>query len=590
MKNISKIIIAALVTVGFLAACSKIDNLTKVDELPLYKEGKSPILTSSTTTVAATLADTSNTVITFNWTNPGYANDSATTKYVLELDTTGGSFGNAASKTVSGALSTGLTGRELNAILLGYGYPVGITKQLDIRVLSSYANNNERYASNTIKVTVTTFADPSVLAGSTTEVSPTLATSGNKAIDFTWSRSFTGYPGVVTYAIEYDSAGKGFAAPIAISATPYTLTLTQGEINSAALAKGVAGGTTGKLDYRVKATTATGVVAYSNTFSVLINTFFPIRRYYMPGSYQADAGYGPDNWTPETAPELIRDIRTGALNDLYYTYIYFPAGTQFKLTEGRSWSVNYGGENGSLVQNGANFYIENAGVYRVVINATTKKYDIRQGRMGFVGGAVGNGWNPGGAFPNYELGLSQANLFVGLTDFSTGNEWKLIDSDNWNNGSLDIDNVRSYGSATANSGTMDINAGNFPAVSAAGRYRVIWDGRDRNNIKYEMSPATEMRVVGDGIQGVPAWSPGSSPQMTYQGAGIWTITVALLGGKDIKFLAGNDWGAFDYEDNGDAPGGGRKIKWEGGSNFKTPGADGTYTITLNENAQTVTIQ
>jgi hypothetical protein len=101
-----------------------------------------------------------------------------------------------------------------------------------------------------------------------------------------------------------------------------------------------------------------------------------------------------------------------------------------------------------------------------------------------------------------------------------------------------------------------------------------------------------MRVVGDGIQGVPDWNPGASPQMTYAGNGVWTITITLVGGKDIKFLAGNDWGAFDYEDNSGgstATGTPRKIKWEGGNNFKTPTTTGSYTITLNEYTQTVTI-
>jgi hypothetical protein len=32
----------------------------------------------------------------------------------------------------------------------------------------------------------------------------------------------------------------------------------------------------------------------------------------------------------------------------------------------------------------------------------------------------------------------------------------------------------------------------------------------------------------------------------------------------------------------------RKIRWEGGNNFKTPVAAGTYTIILDENNQTVT--
>ena len=101
-----------------------------------------------------------------------------------------------------------------------------------------------------------------------------------------------------------------------------------------------------------------------------------------------------------------------------------------------------------------------------------------------------------------------------------------------------------------------------------------------------------MRLVGDGIQGVPDWNPGASPQMTYSGNGVWTLTIALKADKSIKFLAGNDWGAFDYEDNSgqsQATGTPRKIKWDGGPDFKTPAAAGTYTITLNENTQTVTI-
>jgi hypothetical protein len=194
-------------------------------------------------------------------------------------------------------------------------------------------------------------------------------------------------------------------------------------------------------------------------------------------------------------------------------------------------------------------------------------------------------------FPNYALGNSATNLFVGLTDFTTDG-WKLIDNDAWNNGDLTVVNTRSYGSAGGSGSPMEINGANFPNITTAGRYRVIWDGRAIDNIKYEMSPATEMRLVGDGIQGVPAWDPGASPAMTYSGNGVWTITTTLIGNKDIKFLAGNAWGAFDYEDNSggsQATGVPRKIKWEGGSNFKTPAATGSYTITLDEKAQTVTI-
>jgi hypothetical protein len=62
-------------------------------------------------------------------------------------------------------------------------------------------------------------------------------------------------------------------------------------------------------------------------------SFFPIRRFYLPGGYQKATGNGED-WDPATAPELIRDLRTGVLNDLYYIYIYIPAGQEFKFTQG----------------------------------------------------------------------------------------------------------------------------------------------------------------------------------------------------------------------------------------------------------------
>jgi hypothetical protein len=280
-------------------------------------------------------------------------------------------------------------------------------------------------------------------------------------------------------------------------------------------------------------------------------------------------------------------------NKLYYTYIYLPGGAEFKFTQGQSWDVNYGGTGGTLSPGGANLSVSTAGFYRISIDVSNMKYDIRPGRMGFVGGATGAGWTPPNVFPNYALGAAATNLFVGLTDF-TADGWKMIDNDSWNDGSNTVTETRSYGSNGGDGSTMEVNGPNFPNITTPGRYRVIWDGRDVNNIKYFISPATEMRLVGDGINqaGVNDWDPGSSPQMTYSGNGVWTITVDLKPNKDIKFLAGNAWGAFDYEDNSgqsQATGVAKKIKWEGGSNFKTPTVAGTYTITLNEKTQTMTI-
>ena len=587
MKTILKLLMLAFIVVTF-SACNK------VDDLPFYTNGAAGVLSSSVSTIAPVIADATKEVVIFNWTNPKYANDSASTKFIVQIDSTGRNFENGFSKTINGALTTSLTGRELNTLLLNLGFKLGVAHSVDVRMISSYKNNNERYTSNIVKLLVTPFADPSILTSSNASVKTALATSTALSNTFSWTGAFVGYTGVITYTLQYDSAGKSFVAPTDIAIGPSILTkgLTQGEMNLTALTSGIPGGNTGKVEYRIKAVTASGAVAYSNISNVTIESYIPILRLYLPGGYQEATGNG-NNWDPATAPELIRDLRSSVFNDLYYTYIYLPAGAEFKITVGRAWAESYGGAGGDLSGSGANLTVSSAGYYRISINRKTMKYDIREGRMGFVGGGTGAGWTPPNVFPNYAMGAAGTNLFVGLTNL-TADGWKLIDNNQWNNGSNAVDETRSYGTSTASGGLLQTNGDNFSNVATAGRYRVIWDGRDRNAVKYEMSPATEMRIVGDGMNqvGVNDWSPATSPQMTYSGNGVWTLTIALKAAKEIKFLAGNDWGAFDYEDNSggiNSVGAARKIKWESGDNFKTPAVAGTYKITLNENLQTLTI-
>jgi starch-binding outer membrane protein SusE/F len=595
-KILNKIIVVlAFIVVGF--ACDK------VDDLKVYADGvKSITLESSVATIAPTVAQANSPVLTFNWSDPKYATDSSTVKYILAIDSTGKNFVKENTRILLGARTSSFTGRELNAILLNLGYRLGVSQAIDVRVISSYNNNNERYFSNIVKVMVTPFADPSALTTANTSVTCALATASAASNSFNWSNSFTGYTGVISYSLEFDSATKNFALPKTIAVGPSILTkgLTQGEMNQTALDCNVVGGTVGKVEYRVKAVTPSGAFAYSNVVSVTINSYIPILRMYMPGNYQTATGNGT-NWTPANAPELIRDQRAGANNNLYYTYIYLPAGAAFKITEGRDWAIAYGAAGpGATSTSGGDFTVAAAGFYRISIDRTALKFDIREGRMGFVGGSTLTGWTPPNIFPNNKMANAGTNLFIGVNTFTVGGGgWKLLDNNDWNNGDLTPNNARSYGApggAPAN-GPLEINGGNFGDFATAGRYRVIWDGRDVNAIKYTTFPASQMRVVGNGMTGVPDWNPGASPQMTYVANGVWTLTLALDANEEIKFLSGNDWpnaanGFLDYEDNSgqsQAIGVAKKIQWEGGNNFKTPTVAGTYTITLDENNQTVTI-
>jgi len=153
MKHIFKIFMAAAVVL-FFTACNK------VGDLPVYGNGEAVQLSSSVTSIAAAPADSSNTVVSFAWTNPKYAQDSSLYKFVVEIDSAGRNFSKEFTKTVTGKFSTTMTAKELNTVLLGFGFAFNTQYTVDVRVTSSYGNNNEQYTSNTIQLQVTPYKVP----------------------------------------------------------------------------------------------------------------------------------------------------------------------------------------------------------------------------------------------------------------------------------------------------------------------------------------------------------------------------------------------------------------------------------------------
>src|SRR5215470_13881141 len=149
MRSITNIALIITGLMVFVTACDK------PTALPSYKLGNPVYLTSSATSVSPTPPDSTKTVLTLNWTFPNYATDSANMKYIVEIDTTGRNFSKEVTRTMAKSLTTGYTGRDLNTILLNYGYAVATPVKLDMRVTSSYTNNNELYRSNVIQVSVT---------------------------------------------------------------------------------------------------------------------------------------------------------------------------------------------------------------------------------------------------------------------------------------------------------------------------------------------------------------------------------------------------------------------------------------------------
>ncbi|MBS4044418.1 MAG: SusE domain-containing protein [Chitinophagaceae bacterium] len=154
MKYLSKIALLFAIVSTTMLAC------TKENALPNYTTGSTPTLSSSKSVIAVAPADSNLVAVTFSWTNPGYATNEANNKYVLEIDSTGRNFAKSVKMTIIGALKKDLTGKELNTILLGFGFDFNVAYDIDVRLTSSYNNNNDLKVSNTIKVKATPYLIP----------------------------------------------------------------------------------------------------------------------------------------------------------------------------------------------------------------------------------------------------------------------------------------------------------------------------------------------------------------------------------------------------------------------------------------------
>jgi hypothetical protein len=157
-KNISAILlVAALVGIGFAACVKKVANT-------YYENGVTPAFSASATTIAATPADSLTNVLGFSWTYPHYATDSATIQYIIEIDSAGHGFAQPDTIMVIGALSDSVTAQTLNNIVLGLGATYRIPYTTEVRLVSSYGNNNQQFVSNTLTLTVTPYVVPPKVA------------------------------------------------------------------------------------------------------------------------------------------------------------------------------------------------------------------------------------------------------------------------------------------------------------------------------------------------------------------------------------------------------------------------------------------
>ncbi|HMQ08403.1 MAG TPA: RagB/SusD family nutrient uptake outer membrane protein [Saprospiraceae bacterium] len=155
---------------------------------------------------------------------------------------------------------------------------------------------------------------------------------------------------------------------------------------------------------------------------------------YVPGGYQG--------WDPTNTNTVLKSVND---DGNYEAYIYFAdAGSEFKITDGPGWDVNFGDNNndGFLDLNGANLSVPEAGMYRVRVNLNDMSYSILKVEWGIIGSATPLGWD---ASTNMTYNPAEGaweitiGLVAGELKFRANQDWGINFGDNGPNSLLDYD-------------------------------------------------------------------------------------------------------------------------------------------------------
>ncbi len=204
------------------------------------------------------------------------------------------------------------------------------------------------------------------------------------------------------------------------------------------------------------------------TTSALVHTFYPDATkaglgsavppkspndypvLYVPGSYQ------DPSWDPTNTSTVVASVLS---DGNYEGYFQFPAGTQFKFTDGPAWDVNYGdtGADGILDASGDNITVADEGMYKVNVNMNDLTYTLVPTSWGIIGSATAGGWDSDqNMLIDAETGLLTAtlDLAIGAIKFRANDAWDV------NLGDGNADGILEYGGGdipVADAGTYVIS-------------------------------------------------------------------------------------------------------------------------------------
>jgi len=285
----------------------------------------------------------------------------------------------------------------------------------------------------------------------------TEAMSDDTLTTFEWNAADFGVSTATTYTLQMDTA-SGFPNAVELGSTNSTsLGVLVSDLNSKLSSQlGVDDSTqTYDIHFRLRAVVNADVdTLYSEVLTLGITPYIVEIDYpeiYVPGSYWEPA------WSPGESPTLV----SANFDDRYEGYIWIPAGSEFKFTDGPSWDLNWGddGADGTLEQNGANLTVDTDGYYKINVNLGDMTYSMLNTQWGVIGSATSGGWDS-----DQDMTYQPDQRVWTATLDLTADEMKFRANDAW-----DLD----YGDEGAD-GTLEAGAANIP-VEEAGTYLITLD-------------------------------------------------------------------------------------------------------------------
>ncbi len=401
---------------------------------------------------------------------------------------------------------------------------------------------------------------------------------------FSWSAADYGVNLSVTYSVEMGVSGAAFDQVQVLGTTQdLSLTVTNGDINTAVLNLGAEPATSFDVEVRVVAIVEGDIDDVNSeviSFAVVSYevTFPPI---YMIG--------GAIGWNLDEAVEL-----TSVSPGEYEGIGPFVTGQTFRFFETPSWDapqINADDFEGGTIppefshsgDGDANFNFSGTdGTYAIYVNLNTQTITISDPPTLYIIGAD-QGWSLDDAFSLTAIGPT---TFKGTTTFTNGSIFRFFEIPDWGATQYNYNTFLDGSIPTDLTGTTEGDA-NFTFNGATGAYEItvslseLTITMEPGEIEEpEPEPSGEtLFIIGDD-QG---WDLGAALQLEDKGNGVFEVVGNFNNAGTWRLFAAADWGATQYGysyftggvsgdlgDNGD-----------GDSNFIFNGTTGIHKITVD---------